>query len=293
MTKENKRIILVTGASRGVGKGIAEGITKSDDIIICAARSVTKGTIVHQFGFEIQSSLEETVENINNKGAQGIAYPIDLNNYQEILDLSSYIKQEFGRLDVIIHSACQIHNDLVEPKPYWEKSVDLWSVMDVGLKSNYFLSHALTPLMIESKGKLILQISSHGAMCYMHGPIYGAQKAGIDKMAFDMAYDLKPFNICSLSLWSGIVKDEKTQKISDKHGEQYAEFLKGAASQAYAGMVIDALFNDPNLMNLSGKTLIAAEIGESYGIKDIGGANPKSDRDVLGGPREFSEAVVY
>ena len=165
--------------------------------------------------------------------------------------------------------------------------------MDVGLKSNYLLSHALTPLMIESKGKLIVQISSHGAMCYMHGPIYGAQKAGIDKMAFDMAYDLKPHNICSLSLWSGIVKDEKTQKVSEMHGEQYAEFLRGAASQEYAGLVINEIYDDPKLMNLSGKTLLAAEAGNQYGVEDIDGCTPKSDRETLGGPRDFAEAVIY
>ena len=269
MTNQNKRVILVTGASRGVGKGIAEGIARRGDTIICAARSQAKGLTVQQFGFEIQSSLDATVEKIEAKGANGISYSIDLNNPKEILELSEYIKKEFGQLDLLIHSACQIHDDLVQPKPYWEKSVDLWSVMDVGLKSNYLLSHALTPLMIESKGKLIVQISSHGAMCYMHGPIYGAQKAGIDKMAFDMAYDLKPHDICSLSLWSGIVKDEKTQKVSEMHGEQYAEFLKGAASQEYAGLVINEIYDDPKIMNLSGKTLLAAEVGNQYGVEDI------------------------
>ena len=293
MTNQNKRVILVTGASRGVGKGIAEGIARPGDFIICAARSQSKGSTVQQFGFEIQSSLDSTVEKIEERGAKGIAYCIDLNNQDKILKLAGYIKKEFGQLDLLIHSACQIHDDLVEPKPYWEKSVDLWSIMDVGLKSNYLLSHALTPLMIESKGKLILQISSHGAMCYMHGPIYGAQKAGIDKMAFDMAYDLKPFEICSLSLWSGIVKDEKTQKVSEMHGEQYAEFLKGAASQEYAGLVINGLYDDTKLMSMSGKTLLAAEIGDQYGIQDIDDCTPKSDRDALGGPRDFSEAVVY
>jgi len=293
MTNQNKRVILVTGASRGVGKGIAEGIARPGDFIICAARSQSKGSTVRQFGFEIQSSLDSTVEKIEERGAKGIAYCIDLNNQDEILKLAGYIKKEFGQLDLLIHSACQIHDDLVEPKPYWEKSVDLWSIMDVGLKSNYLLSHALTPLMIETKGKLILQISSHGAMCYMHGPIYGAQKAGIDKMAFDMAHDLKPFEICSLSLWSGIVKDEKTQKVSEMHGEQYAEFLKGAASQEYAGLVINGLYDDTKLMSMSGKTLLAAEIGDQYGIQDIDDCTPKSDRDALGGPRDFSEAVVY
>ena len=67
MTKENKRVILVTGASRGVGKGIAEGLAKPDDIIICAARSSSKNATVQQFGFEIQSSLDNTVQKIEQK----------------------------------------------------------------------------------------------------------------------------------------------------------------------------------------------------------------------------------
>ena len=293
MTKENKRVILVTGASRGVGKGIAEGLAQPNDIIICAARSLKQGTTVQQFGFAINSSLEDTVKSINKTGAQGVPYPIDLNNSDEILNLAKFIADEYGQLDLLVHAACQIHDDLVTSKPYWEKSLDLWSVMDVGMKSNYFLSHALTPLMIESKGKLILQISSHGAMCYMHGPIYGAQKAAIDKMAFDMAHDLKPFNVCSLSLWSGIVKDEKTQKVSEQHGEQYAEFLKGAASQEYAGMVINEIYQDSEIMNFSGSTLIAAEIGDKYGIKDIDSNSPQSDRESLGGPRKYSDTVIY
>ena len=76
MTNQNKRVILVTGASRGVGKGIAEGMARTGDIIICAARSQKKGSTVQQFGFEIKSSLDETVEKINQKGAK--ALPIQL-----------------------------------------------------------------------------------------------------------------------------------------------------------------------------------------------------------------------
>ena len=209
MTDKGK-VILITGASRGVGKGIAESVGKPGDTIICVGRSVDSGTTVSQFGFEINSSLIDTASNIEKQGIECDVLPADLNLKKDIQNIQSIIEDKYGRLDMLIHAACQIHDDLVLPKPFWEKSTDLWSVIEVGLKSNYFLSHALASMLIKTSKSLVVQISSHGSSCYMHGPIYGAQKAGIDKMAFDMAFDFKDHDVCSISLWSGIVLDEKT-----------------------------------------------------------------------------------
>ena len=133
MTNQNKRVILVTGAGRGVGKGIAEGMAKRD-IIICAARNQRKDQSSNSLALRLKAALMKRLKRLG-KDANGIAYSIDLNS--QILELSGYIKKEFGQLDLLVHSACQIHDDLVQPKPYWEK-LDLWSLMDVGLKSNYF-----------------------------------------------------------------------------------------------------------------------------------------------------------
>ena len=293
MSASSERIILVTGASRGVGKGIAEGIGKAGDTIICAARSVPKDAKVKQFGFEISSSIEETCNQLKQMNIKAIPYAIDLNSHSEIKELAAFIESKFGKLDILVHAACQIHDDLVEPKPFWEKSTDLWSVIDVGMRSNYLLSHSLAPLMIKQRSGLIVHISSHGARCYMHGPIYGAQKAGLDKMAFDMAYDLKDHGVTAVSMWSGIVKDEKTQKVSEMHGEQYAQFLQGAASQSYAGKVINAFYADKTRHDSTGETLIMAELGKKYGITNEDGSEVRSDREMLGGPVKFEEAVVY
>ena len=293
MSASSERIILVTGASRGVGKGIAEGIAREGDTIICAARSVPKDTKIKQFGFEISSSIEETCNQLQKMNIKAIPYAIDLNSHFEIKELAAFIESKFGKLDILVHAACQIHDDLVEPKPFWEKSTDLWSVIDVGMRSNYLLSHSLAPLMIKHRSGLVVHISSHGARCYMHGPIYGAQKAGLDKMAFDMAYDLKDHGVTAVSIWSGIVKDEKTQKVSERHGEQSAQFLQGAASQSYAGNVINAFYTDKRRHDSTGETLIMAELGKKYGITNEDGSEVKSDREMLGGPVKFEEAVVY
>ena len=142
MSASSERIILVTGASRGVGKGIAEGIAREGDTIICAARSVPKDTKIKQFGFEISSSIEETCHQLQQMNIKAIPYAIDLNSHSEIKELAAFIESKFGKLDILVHAACQIHDDLVEPKPFWEKSTDLWSVIDVGMRSNYLLSHS-------------------------------------------------------------------------------------------------------------------------------------------------------
>ena len=293
MALKKNRVILVTGASRGVGKGVALGIAEKGDTVIITGRSLNKGTSVRQFGLEIESSLEVTAEELDKRGVEAVPYQLDQNHDEEVKQLIEMIDSNYGRLDVLVHASCQIHDDLVKPLPFWEKSKDMWSLVDVGLRSNYVLSYFAAPLMITQNEGLIVHISSHGARCYMHGPAYGAQKAGIDKMSFDMACDLEPFNVASISIWSGIVLDEKTKLVSENQDDTYMEFLKHGASQQYAGLVIDSLSKDPNYMRYSGKVLIMQELGKSYGVKDIEGRNPISDRDTLGGPVDFELAKVY
>ena len=293
MALKKNRVILVTGASRGVGKGVALGIAEKGDTVIITGRSLEKGTSVSQFGLELESSLEVTAEELTKKGVQALPYQLDQNHDEEVKELVEMIDSTYGRLDVLVHASCQIHDDLVKPLPFWEKSKDMWSLVDVGLRSNYVLSYFAAPLMIAQNEGLIVHISSHGARCYMHGPAYGAQKAGMDKMSFDMASDLEPFNVASISIWSGIVLDEKTELVSANQDDTYMEFLKGGASQKYAGLVINALSKDKDYMKHSGKVLIMQELGQYYNINDVEGKNPKSDREALGGPVDFESAKVY
>jgi NAD(P)-dependent dehydrogenase (short-subunit alcohol dehydrogenase family) len=129
----------------------------------------------------------------------------------------------------------------------------------------------------------------------MHGPAYGAGKAGVDKMAMDMAVDLRDRDVAAMSLWLGFVRTERNEPMfqhSDAMKGPYAKFLANAESPEFIGRVIDALHRDPKRMERSGHVLIVAELAEELGISEADGRQPKSNRNVLAAPPEPSSVVI-
>ena len=133
--------------------------------------------------------------------------------------------------------------------------------------------------MVPHKSGLIAMISSAGARCYMHGPAYGAGKAAIDKMAADMAVDLRKENVAALSLWAGMTMTERSQVAMREHTGEYDYFAEHAASPEFVGLLLDVMLKDPRLMERSGQTWYAAELALEYGIKDVNGNRPLRSRD--------------
>jgi NAD(P)-dependent dehydrogenase (short-subunit alcohol dehydrogenase family) len=146
--------------------------------------------------------------------------------------------------------------------------------------------------MVRAQRGLIVFTSSFGASCYMHGPAYGAQKAGIDKFAADMAVDLAPHGVAALSLWLGPQLTERTAAAGRSRPEQYEAFLRQGETPQFNGRIIHALACDPVLMSLSGQTLISAEVAPRYGITEADGRAPPSYREMLGAPRAPHPAKV-
>jgi len=184
---------------------------------------------------------------------------------------------------------------LVSPNSFWEKPLALADVLNVGLCSSYVASCYAAPLLVAADRGLIAFTSSPGSVCYMHGPAYGAQKAGIDKMAADMAVDFRGTGVATVSIWMGILLTEKLRAAFAGHPNGEAALAKTAEhaeTPEFTGYLIDALYRDPELGERSGQTLIGAELAERYGITDEGGRRPPSHRAMMGTPREPSAVVV-
>jgi NAD(P)-dependent dehydrogenase (short-subunit alcohol dehydrogenase family) len=192
----------------------------------------------------------------------------------------------------LVNNAAAIHDDLTNPKPFWEKPLELADVLDVGLRSAYVASWHAAPLMVRQDRGLIAFTSSPGSVCYMHGPAYGAQKAGVDKMAADMAVDFRDTGVATVSIWMGILLTERFRGAFTGHPDALAATAKHAETPQFTGYLVDALYHDPDLAELSGHTVIGAELAQRYGITDEDGRQPPSHRDVMGAPREPSSVIV-
>lgn len=291
MNQPLKQVAVVTGASRGVGHGIALALGAAGMTVFVTGRAPEHGGS-NVYGYALRGSLKDTAAAITAAGGRGIAVVCDHADDAQVQALFARVEKECGQLDLLVNNAAFIHDQLIEPGPFWEKPLDLVRILDVGLRSAYIASYFAAPLLLRSARGLICFTSSFGAGCYMHGPAYGAQKAGVDKLAADMAIDFEGQGVAALSLWLGPQLTERTRIAGEQHGEQYKAFLADAETPQFNGRVIHALLNDPQLMTFSGQTLITAEIAAGYGISEAGGRQPPSHRAMLGDPRQQHPARV-
>lgn len=285
---ENKQpiVAVVTGASRGAGKGIALALGAAGATVYVTGRSRNEGDA------DLPGTIYATANEIDKLGGKGIAVACDHSDDSQVKALFEQVARESGRLDILVNNATFLHDELIQPGGFWEKPLELVDILDVGLRSAYVASWHAAPLMVARRSGLIAFTSSFGASCYMHGPGYGAQKAGVDKFAKDMAVDLRPHNVATASIWMGPLKTERTMRVWESNPAQYADFAPLAESPQFTGMLIHALYRDPRLMDKSGQVMVGAELALEYRISDVGGKQPPSYRDMLGGPVQAHPAIV-
>lgn len=283
---EERPVAVVTGASRGAGKGIALGLARRGYTVYVSGRSREEGDSA------LPGTIYQTAREIDALGGHGVAVACDHACDADVEALFRRVAADEGRLDVLFNNATYIHDELVLPGAFWEKSRDIVGIIDVGLRSAFVASFHAAPLMVARGRGLIVMGSSFGACCYMHSPAYGAQKAGLDKMAWDMAIDLRPHGVACVSIWMGPLLTERTERVFAEHAAQYAGFVENAETPQFTGLLVDALYNDAGLTERSGQTLIGAELAQEYGLRDVNGREPPSYRDSLGEPLKFSAAIV-
>ncbi|WP_088240641.1 SDR family NAD(P)-dependent oxidoreductase [Calothrix rhizosoleniae] len=282
------KITLVTGATRGLGKGIAIGLGEAGATVYITGRSLDQSNA----GEEISGCLQETQAAVESAGGICIPVQVDHSDDQQVRSLFERIQDEQdGKLDLLVNNVYGGVKALKDAngKLFWKLEPSHWDACNhVGLRSHYVASIFAARIMTKKRQGLICTISSWGGMSYFFGAAYGAGKAGCDRLAADMAVELKPYNVTSISVWPGIVGTEYISQMA-REMEATNDTAKNTSviSDRYnwetpllTGRVIAKLAEEPNIIRRTGKVQIVAEIAQQYGLVDQDGNLPASLRSL-------------
>lgn len=269
-------VAVVTGASRGAGQGIAIGLGQHGCTVYVTGRSEKAGDAA------LPGTIYETAEAVTAAGGKGIAVRVDHADDEQVKALFQQVEQEQGRVDILVNNVAAIYDDLTTPGNFWEKPLNLSDIINVGIRSSYVASYHAAPLMVREKEGLIIFTSGSGAAHYVYGPGYGAHKVAQDKMAADMAVDFKGTGVSTLSIWMGALLTERLKQVIASDPVKYAYLADIVETPEFTGHIIWALYKDPALADLSGQTVIGAEMAVKYGLTDANGRQPPSYRDSYG-----------
>jgi dehydrogenase/reductase SDR family protein 1 len=266
------KIAIVTGASRGVGKGVALGLGEAGATVYVTGRTIKNKTDVEKLG----GTVHQTAEEVTVMGGKGIAIQCDHQDDEQTEKVFKQVAKQSKHIDILVNNAWGGYENMREGskltyfKPFWEQPFWRWDAMfNAGVRAAYISSAFAARMMIKKKSGLIVNISFWSAQVYMGNAQYGASKAAVDTLTKYMAHELKKYKVAVVSLYPGLVRTESIMRNA-KHFD-----MSNSESSQFIGRVVNALAHDPNIMKKSGQVLVAAQEALEYGIKDIDGRQPR------------------
>ena len=306
-SQQQRRVAVVTGASRGIGRGIAIELGAQGYIVYCLGRSSRTNdghsTLPDQRpvapGLDV--TVESAAEQVSQQGGTGIGVVCDLSQDGEIERvLQQVASEQNGRLDLLVCSAYTTPNNVSLRGNFWEQGMEMWDAVNgVGLRQVYAACLAAAPMMIEtakqnndntsssgpSSPPLICLVSSFGGKSYTFNVAYGIGKAAIDRMAVDMSYQLKKYGVATTALYPGLVQTEANlqMQVDGTWDEASGNLdLSQGETPAFSGRAVAALasLDRPSMMARSGHVEVVAELAQEFGFTDVNGRRPPSIRSL-------------
>ena len=253
MRSLREQVALVTGASRGVGRGVALALAGAGARVFATGRTVANADL----------TPEITRITCDHRDDLAVAQA-----FRQIADAA-------GRLDILVNVAWGGYERMVEDgrftfvAPFWEQPAWRWDAMVTSVvRAAFVASQHAARMMVPARSGLIVHISSWAAQKHVANTLYGLAKAATDKMASDMAHEMKPHGVTVVSLYPGLVRTEAVLAAG-------VFDLSNSESPEYIGRAVSALAIDPDLSRRSGAVLVAAALGEEYGFSDVDGRRPR------------------
>jgi NAD(P)-dependent dehydrogenase (short-subunit alcohol dehydrogenase family) len=268
------RVALVTGASRGAGRAIAAVLGERGATVYVTGRSVRGQPTTDN----LPGTIEESAEEVTRRGGEGIAARCDHANQHEVEALIRKIRDEQGRLDILVNNAWGgYEGGLLMPAYFWKAPLRLWDAMfERGVKVHLLASYFAIPLMIESRGQrsphpgLIVSTVAWDRDKYI-GNFYDVSKHAIVRLLWGLAMELREHRIATITLAPGFMRTERVLSHASGTDWKKIPWLKQSESPEYLGRAVAALAGDRQVMRKSGKAFHAGELAREYGFTDIDG----------------------
>lgn len=280
------KVCIVTGGSRGCGRGIALALAKEGAIVYITGRGakskMSASTLGKVGANALEQSAAEATEAGRAAGGRCVPYVCDHSNDDAVEQLVSDVFDREGRVDLLVNNAyagTDPENEANWLRPFYERPLEAWDATNVvGLRSNYVAMLAVSKRWVAAKqrGGLIVQITSATTVAYQFDVIYGVSKAAIDRLTADAARELQPHGCSVVSLFPGAAATEtllaKLEPGGPFHGNKTFKELE---STEFMGRGIVAMLADKGVLKrLSGRVVMSPELAELYGFTDVNGKVP-------------------
>ena len=261
------RVAVVTGASRGIGKGIAIGLGEAGATVYVTGR--TRGTG--------DRTIDTTAELVSLAGGQGLAVEVDHAIDGEIDGLFRLVESEHGGLDILVNNVFKIPDPPAWEGGFWEHPLEIWDdQVGIGLRSHYVASRSAAPLLFRCTGSMIFNITSPAGFTYLFNAAYSIGKAALDRMTHDLGIELLPKGVSVIGLRPGPVR---TEFIQDQASAGVSVLTEGVETPIFIGRVVAAIATDQDRFEMTGRVHWTTDLGSHYKLVDEDGVVPVSARE--------------
>ena len=278
MSSLHGSVALVTGASRGAGRGIAVELGSAGATVYVTGRSAAGGPTTDG----VPGTIDETAAEVTSRGGRGIAVRCDHTVDADVESLFARIRGDHGRLDLLVnnvwggyeHSECKP----LPMAPFWEQSLHQWDGMfTAGVRAHLAASRLAVPLMLpQGRGLIVSTTANLAALPYLPNIFYDLSKHTISRLVWALAHELRERGIAVLAVAPGFMRTERVTEAFRRAGAIAALDGPGGPKETpvYLGRAIAALAGDPRALERSGQLLEAGSLAQEYGFTDVNGTQP-------------------